>query len=132
MILLDTHAWVFWIGQPGRLSRKARAAIDSASQEGGGVCISAISAWEVAMLVSRGRLELTLQVEEWIRRCERLQAVRFVPVDSAIAVASVLLPGSLHPDPADRIVAATARELGCPVVTADRRLRSYPHVKTIW
>ena len=85
--------------------------------------VSGISAWEVAMLVAAGRLEL---------RMEKVAAVRFVPVGNRIAVQSTRLPGRLHPDPADRIIVATARALGAAVVTKDRKLRSYRHVETIW
>jgi PIN domain nuclease of toxin-antitoxin system len=93
---------------------------------------SSISAWEISMLVAKDRLELTLDVGEWIKQVEALPGLRFVPIDNDIAVASTRLPEPLHPDPADRIIVATARSLDAPLVTRDRRLHSYPLVETVW
>lgn len=130
MILLDTHAWIWWLGQREQLSMAARAAIDEAVERRG-VVVSSISAWEMAMLVDRGRLELDWPVEDWIERFAALPFTRFEPVDHRIAVASVQLPG-LHADPADRLIVATARALEFPLVTRDRRLRECGLVETIW
>ena len=131
MILLDTHAWVWWVnGQPA-LSRKAHRNIDRAAQEAG-VYVSSISAWEVAQLVRRARLELTMDVESWIAKSEAMPFLHFVPIDNSIAVRSVRLPEPLHNDPADRIIIATSTILGFPLVTRDKRIRDYPHIRTIW
>jgi PIN domain nuclease of toxin-antitoxin system len=131
VILLDTHAWIWWLGQRERLSDAAAAAIDEAVERGE-VVVSAISAWEMAMLVERGRLELDWEVEDWVERFAALPLARFEPIDHRIAVAAVHLPPGLHPDPADRIIVATARTLGVPLVTKDERLRRYEYVETIW
>jgi len=131
VILLDTHAWIWWIGAPDELSPTAREAADRAADEGG-LNVSAISAWEAAMLVERGRLSLAMPFDEWLRRCEALPFLHFVPIDHRIAVHSVHLPGDLHGDPADRIIVATALDLGVPLVTRDRKLLAYPHVRTVW
>jgi PIN domain nuclease of toxin-antitoxin system len=131
VILLDTHAWIWWIGAPDELSPAAREAADRAADEGG-LSVSAISAWEAAMLVERGRLALSMPFDEWLRRCEALPFLHFVPVDHRIAVRAVHLPGDLHGDPADRIIVATALDLGVPLVTRDRKLQAYPHVRTVW
>jgi PIN domain nuclease of toxin-antitoxin system len=96
------------------------------------VYISSVSAWEVALLVARGRLELTLGVQDWIARSEALPFFTFVPVDNAIFLRSVYLPGPLHADPADRIIIATAVMKGSPLVSKDKRIRKYPGVKCIW
>ena len=77
-------------------------------------------------------MELTLAVEEWIARSESLSFFRFVPVDNQIAVLSNNLPESLHEDPADRIIIATALTLGAILVTKDRKIQDYPHVETFW
>jgi len=129
--LLDTHVWVWWVSDPGRLSAPARLAIEKA-RSGDGVLVSSISVWEVAMLVVRGRLVLTIPVEEWVTRCEAVPGLRFVPVDPAIALRSVNLPGLLHPDPADRIIVATALEKKARLITKDARLQAYPYVHTVW
>jgi PIN domain nuclease of toxin-antitoxin system len=132
MIILDTHALVWWVsGTGGKLSRKADAAIKSARAEGG-ILVSSITAWEIAVLVKRGRLILTVDVSDWLALVNQIEALSFVPVDNEIAVASAGLPGEFHPDPADRIIVATTRKFGAAVVTCDQRIRAYPHVKSIW
>ena len=84
------------------------------------------------MLVARGRLGLTMEIGAWLAVVEEIAEVRFIPVDNAIAVESVALPGEFHKDPADRLIVATARKLGIPIVSADERIANYPHVRTIW
>ena len=84
------------------------------------------------MLVARGRVALTMDTEVWLAWVNQIEGVRFIPVDNEIAVKSVELPGDFHRDPADRIIVATARKLGAPIVTADDKIHVYPHVRTIW
>ena len=131
MILLDTHAWVWFVSNPELLSKPARKAVDTAMEEKK-IFISCISAWEVALLVAKKRLSLTLEVTDWIAKSERLPFFQFLPVDNSVAVKSVNLPQPLHSDPADRIIIATAITIAAPVVTKDEKLLNYPHVKTIW
>jgi PIN domain nuclease of toxin-antitoxin system len=130
LILLDTHALVWWVSG-GPLSERAREAIARHARRRS-LCASSISVWEVATLVARGRLELSLDVVEWIARVEAIESLRFVPVDNRIALASTRLPGELPRDPADRLIVATARSLDAALVTRDARLAAYPHVETIW
>ncbi len=131
MILLDTHAWVWWVSNPQELSPAANRAIDTAREESA-VYVSSISAWEVALLVAKGRLQLTMAVEDWIVRSEALPFLNFIPVDNRIAVRSITLPGTLHSDPADRIIIASGRTLGASIVTKDEKIKRYPYVKTVW
>lgn len=131
MIVLDTHALVWWVSGDPQLSRTAGAAIEAEGQDGE-ILVSAITAWEVAMLVKAGRLALTMDATAWLDTVVQVPAVRFVPVDVRISVQSVELPGEFHKDPADRFIVATARHLGAPLVTADLKIRDYPHVQTIW
>ena len=131
VIVLDTMAWIWWVSAPEKLSRRAAREIESASRSGS-AAVSSFSVWELSMLVARGRLRFTLDLGEWLAECEKLPGVRFVPVSNAIALASVNLPGAFHADPADRIIVATARHLGAGIVTNDRKIRGYPHVKAIW
>ena len=84
------------------------------------------------MLVARGRLELTLDVADWVAKSEALPFLAFVPLTNAIAIRSVRLPGEFHEDPADRIIVATAMTMGAPVVSKDTKIRSYPHVEAVW
>ena len=130
MILLDTHALVWWVSG-GPLSERARDAIARHARRRS-LHASSISVWEIATLVARGRLELSLDVVEWIARVEAIESLRFVPVDNRIALASTRLPGELPRDPADRLIVATARSLDAALVTRDARLAAYPHVETIW
>ena len=112
------------------LSTAAERAI-AREREVGGVRVSAISVWELFMLVKKGRLELTVSASTLLRRAERLSYIQFVPVDNHIARSSVELP-DLHRDPADRIILSTAAVLGCPVVSKDQRFREYPEIQVIW
>lgn len=130
MILADTHALIWWVAG-GPLSKLAVETIERNAADHR-LFASSITAWEISMLVEKGRLELTIAVAEWIKEVEALPELRFIPVDNDIAVASTRLPEPFHPDPADRIIVATARSLDAPVVTRDERLIDYPHVETVW
>ena len=139
MILLDTHALIWWAaGNHTRLSANALAAIDqeieSAGRSGGspGLLVSAISCWEVAMLVNRGRLALSLDVERLLALLASHPAVRLLGLDPAVAVAATRLPEPFHADPADRFLVAQARELGIPLLSADNKILSYGHVRSLW
>ncbi|MDF3835677.1 type II toxin-antitoxin system VapC family toxin [Cupriavidus basilensis] len=131
MIVLDTHALVWWVSGDPLLSRKAKASIEK-ELDGGQILISSISAWEVAALVARERLVLSMDATSWFATVGQLEAVRIVPVDAEIAIKSVELPGVFHKDPADRMIVATARKFAVPLVTKDEKIRAYPHVKTVW
>jgi PIN domain nuclease of toxin-antitoxin system len=131
MIVLDTHAWIWWVSNPDFLSDKAKQTIDEAVTNRN-VLISSISVWEVAILVSRGRLKLTMNPDDWVAASEALPFFDFVPVSNSIALKSVQLPGILHNDPADRIIIATAISMGAVLVTKDEKIRNYSHVKTVW
>lgn len=132
MIVLDTHALVWWVSDPERVPLKARRLIDAAVKTGDACAVSSISAWEIAMLVTLGRLQLTVDLEIWMAHVEALPFVRFVPVDNRLAVAAVRLEDFPHRDPADRIIVATALALGATLITADRRLQGYRRLKTAW
>ena len=131
MIVLDTHAWIWFSSMPQVLSRKAKKAIDTAVKEKN-IWVSSISVWEVALLVKKKRLRLSMDVNDWIANSENLPFIQFIPVSNSIAVKSVNLPQPLHSDPADRIIIATALSTGAPIVTKDKKISDYSHVKTIW
>lgn len=133
LIVLDTHALVWWVSdQRNLLGPAARAAITKFEKREATLLVSAISAWEIAVLVSKSRLMLSMDVEEWLDHVASLPAIRFIPVDRLTSVQSIRLPGEFHPDPADRIIVATARRLNVALVTGDQKIRDYSHVKTIW
>ena len=131
MIVLDTHALVWWATGDSMLSKKAKLAIDR-EQDGGEIVVSSISAWEICMLVKRGKLILALEVSRWLATVTEIDAIRFHPVDMEIASNSVDLPGNFHKDQADRMIVATARKFAAPLVTKDEKIRAYTQVKTIW
>lgn len=132
MIVLDTHALIWWAsGNKEELSVAALQAIET-ELDGGQIFVSSISAWELAMLVAKGRLALSMDVAEWLSHIGSIDAVSFIPVDNELAVKSTELPGEFHKDPADRLIVATARKFAAPLVTADEKIRAYQHVRTIW
>jgi len=133
MIVLDTHALIWWVNDDEQLSDRARKAIEKEiSGEDGQVFISAITAWEIALLVEKGRLTLTMDVKDWIDTVTAIEGVRFVPIDNEVAIQSVRLPGEFHPDLADRMIVALARRLSTVLITSDAKIQAYKHVKTIW
>ncbi|KAF3997179.1 type II toxin-antitoxin system VapC family toxin [Glaciimonas immobilis] len=131
MIVLDTHTLVWWLTGDPTLSNNAKAAI-ALEQEGGEIIVSTISTWEIAMLVQREKLLLSMDVDSWLATAAQIEGLRFIPVDVEVAIKSVTLPGDFHKDPADRMIVATARILAAPLVTKDEKIRAYAHVKTIW
>lgn len=133
MIVLDTHVVLWWIGGDSQLSAKARSAIQKErSTEHGQILISAISAWEIAMLVEKGRLTLSMSVDDWLVAVAEVEPVRFVPIDNVTAIQSTRLPDDFHKDPADRMIVALARQMNAPLLTSDEKIKAYRHVKTIW
>ena len=132
MIVLDTHVLVWWVNGDLQLSPAAIEAIEASCGNDGAILVSSITAWELAMLVAKGRMSLTMDIDVWIATVAAIDAVRFVPVDTTLAIESVNLPGEFHADPADRLLVALARHFGVPLVTADQRIRDYPFVRSIW
>lgn len=132
MILLDTHALVWWINGSNKLSAPARTSIENERNSKGTILVSTISAWEIALLVDKGRLTLDRDVADWLEQADSIEGLEFAAIDRQIAIDSIRLPGDFHNDPADRIIVATARKFASPVVTADTRIISYPHARTIW
>lgn len=133
MIVLDTHVLVWWVNGGDELSTAAKEAIESEMvDEAGIILISSISAWEIALLIQKERLTLATSIDDWLAAVAEIDGVRFVPVENEVAIQSTRLPGEFHPDPADRMIVALARHVSAPLITADGRIRSYKHVKTIW
>jgi len=129
MIVLDTHIWVWWVDDSQQLRDRQRQIIQDNVQRGLGV--SAISCWEVAKLVEYGRLELACAVEEWMEQATAYPGMQLLELTRQIAIESAKLPGSFHRDPADQIIVATARVYDIPLLTADRRILQYQHVRTL-
>ncbi|MCF6235705.1 MAG: type II toxin-antitoxin system VapC family toxin [Gammaproteobacteria bacterium] len=132
MIVIDTHVLVWFVSGDNQLSVAAREAIENTLSADSEVIISSISAWEIAMLIEKGRLVLSMDVESWISEVTEIDGLRFIAVDNEIGIKATQLPGDFHKDPADRIIVATARKLAVSLVTADKKIIKYEHVKTIW
>jgi PIN domain nuclease of toxin-antitoxin system len=123
-LLLDTHAAV-WIAEDQPLATAAVEAIDAAYRAGSTVFVSAITAWEIGLLVSRNRLSLVAKPERWFQRLLGIPGVRLADLSPDILIASSFLPGTPPRDPADRILLATARDLGATLITRDQLLLKY-------
>jgi len=123
-LLLDTHVLIWLVEGLEELPRRSRRLIDEQAASAG-VAASAITFWEVAMLHSRGRISLAKPIGEWRKQVLSAQGMIEVGVDGDVGIEAVQLPGELHPDPADRILAATARLRGMKLATRDRRLLRY-------
>ncbi len=129
MIVLDTHVLVFDALDPGRLTPAAREVIQEAFERGVLACAD-ISLWELAMLLARGRLEVTVDPGQFISDLLLARGVRVLPITPEIAMLAQS-ERFLHGDPADRLIAATALAHGARLVTADRRLLDVADLPTI-
>jgi PIN domain nuclease of toxin-antitoxin system len=124
LLLLDTCAAI-WITHEQRISDNAVGAIERAHAAGDPVYVSPITAWEIGLLVSRGRMTSPMSPQRWFERLIQAPGLRLVDLSPTILIASSFLPGTPPRDPADRILAATARECGYVLVTRDRPLLDY-------
>jgi PIN domain nuclease of toxin-antitoxin system len=128
VILLDTHAWIFMADDPRRLGTRARRAIAKANRIG----VSAISMWELAMLVEKGRLSLDRELLQWIRDALSNPRVELVPLAPAVVATAHQLRGVLAGDPGDRIIVATAVVEGAKLVTKDGNITDSEIVPVVW
>ena len=129
--LLDTHAWIWWVTEDRRLSRRAKTAISAALAEHN-LWISLISVWEVAKKIEKQQFVLDRPAEQWLDDALAIPALGVWEITRPILIQSCALPGPFHGDPADQILVATARHHGAVVVTKDERIRGYAHVQSLW
>ncbi len=123
--LIDTHIWLWYLdGVSGDMSPDAVRLLQRACK-GAGLLVSDISVWEVGNKISKGKLVVAPTFSLWLERAVRAPGFRFVPLDRDTLVASTQLTGTVHGDPADRMLIATAMLLGIPLITADRDVISY-------
>lgn len=123
-LLLDTCA-VIWSCDDHGLAPQAIEVIESHNQAGGLVYVSPISAWEIGMLLEKQRLSITEAPEKWLDRLLNKPNVKLADMPVSMMLSCGTLPGSLHDDPADRIIIATAREYGMRIVTRDQKILDY-------
>jgi PIN domain nuclease of toxin-antitoxin system len=129
MIVLDTHAWVWWAHEDAHLTETQKSAI--AASETDVVGVRAISCWEIAKLVEHGCLDLATPLDEWFEQALSYPGIHLLALTPEIAIESTRLPGEFRRDPADQIIVATARVYDCPLVTSDEKILTYPHVTTV-
>lgn len=129
MILLDTHIWVKWVLDEKQLPEPVQRQIIEHEKDGLGV--SVISCWEVAKLFELKRLHCDMDVFDWINQALRYPGIQLLELSPRIAVESTRLPGEFHRDPADQLIVATARVHDCPLLTLDRKILEYAHVKLL-
>ena len=129
IVVLDTCAVVWAVSEPQQIPDRAARLVQAEDAE---VCVSAISCAEVACASARGRIEIDRHWRHWFRHYIELNGWTVLPVDLEASEEAYALPEPFHRDPADRIIVASARLRGAPVVTADARILDYPHVKTVW
>jgi len=126
LIVLDTHAWIWWLAAPRRLSRPATRAIDRADRIG----VSTISVFEVAQLVQRRRVTLDIPLRAWVREALAHERVEPLPLTTEVALDAAQL--RVEANPADRIIYATARVADARLVTRDERMRVFDPELTLW
>ncbi len=130
MILLDTHVLVWLLGDPSRLSPKAKLAIRDARKSEGGLAISGVTLYEISALVSKGRIKTRTSLERFLQQVEDHFIVK--PVTGKVCLETLRLPKNHPKDPMDRIIGATAVAEGIPLITADRQMRESGAVPCIW
>ncbi|WP_375415156.1 type II toxin-antitoxin system VapC family toxin [uncultured Bradyrhizobium sp.] len=123
-LLLDTHA-VIWLFEDKPLAPKAAAAIEAAYRDDTPLLVSSITAWEIGLLVSRNRIGLSATPQRWFARVLATPGMQLAEMSPDILVAASFLPGNPPRDPADRILLATARDLGATLVTRDHAILAY-------
>ncbi len=132
-VVLDTHCWIWFLNADRRLGQKAQTEIETSAARNE-LVLSAITLWEISMLVARGRVSLSRDLREWLEFHLSRPGFSVHPLSVAVAVGSNCLPADPHGDPADRIIIATARHLDALLVTADRKILSYAdagHVRAL-
>jgi PIN domain nuclease of toxin-antitoxin system len=126
LIILDTHIFI-WTAE--ELTEKIPAKIRSAIIAEPVLGVSAISLWEIAMLLDKGRIILSMPLLPWLRKALAAPKIKLLPITPEVAARSGSLP--IHGDPADRLIAATAIEHDCFLATLDVPLRQFSLLKTI-
>lgn len=130
MILLDTHTWIWSHSETKLLSDNVKNVIKKTPPDQR--AIASISIWEFAMMVAKGRIEVRIDPKRWLNSAIGNSGLLVIELTPEIAVESCNLPGGFHKDPADQIIVATARTRDLKLLTKDREILQYPHVRAIW
>ena len=129
--LLDTHTWIWWNMHPEKLSPKVQTLL-SAPENCEEILLSAISPWEFSKLLEKERIGISCNPEEWISEALAMPKLRLVPLTPTISYRSTSLPQPFHDDPGDQIIVASAREENATILTKDKLIQQYKHVRTLW
>jgi len=124
-LLLDTHVWIWWLEKEIARTADGSYALLARASASGDLLVSDISCWEVSLKAAKGKLRLPMDAGVWLNHAERAPGIRYVPLSREVLLQSTRLAGTLHADPADRMLVATAQLLGVPLVTADRAIIEY-------
>jgi PIN domain nuclease of toxin-antitoxin system len=124
-VLLDTHVWWWFVMGSERLHDSPALPLIRKAVEQQKVFISVMSVWEMGMLEAKERMRFHQGLKTWVEGALAKPGIRLQGLTPSIAIESTRLPGEFHPDPMDRILVATARELGIPIVTADAAIIAY-------
>lgn len=128
--LLDTHVWYWLMETPEKIPGAVRKIIGQKTSIPFGV--SAISLWEIAKLEEKGKINFNIPLQRWMREALDPGFMKRLELDEQVAAESTRLPEEFHRDPADQMIVATARVHNLTLITADRKILSYRHVKTLW
>jgi len=131
MIVVDTHVLIWDALEPEKLSQAAKEAIAVANQTDG-LLVADISLWEIAMLIQKGRIQVSTDTHSFLNLIVEANRIQLSPISPEIAAQSAQLPATVNLDPADRLIVATAMVKGVALVTADRNLRATAQIVTIW
>ena len=129
--LLDTHSWIWWHMNPSKLSKKVKQLI-STTEKYDELLLSAISPWEFCKLLEKNKIGISCNPEDWLITALNMPKFRLVELSPGIAFRSTVLPQPFHNDPGDQIIVATAREENAIILTKDKRIQNYNHVKSLW
>jgi PIN domain nuclease of toxin-antitoxin system len=129
MIILDTHAWLYWVNDNlDQFTSIGLRAIKVSNSLG----VSIASCWETAMLVSSERIKMNMDVQRWIDEALQYEGLRLLNLNPEITTLSARLPGVFNGDPVDRLIAATCMAHNVPLLTRDRKFHDWGHIRAIW
>lgn len=123
-MLLDTHVWIWLMIGHSTVSKEFVAAFEKGVKSNR-IFLSPMSIWELGMLISKGRIELEIDALEWVNRSLDIHGITLCPITQHIAIQSTRLPGTVHGDPVDRLLIATAYEENAVLVTCDQKILDY-------
>ena len=129
--LMDTHIWIWWHVAPEKLSARVRETVAGLGRADR-LALSVISVWEVAKLAEKNRLRFGIGIDAWVRQALDMSRLRLFPLSPEVSIESTRLPSPFHSDPADQIIVASARQFDATILTADRLILAYPHVRAVW